>query len=278
MTFTALINPEEGDKAGGVSKKVRKRRGKTARKMGVYSSIRYVCCQVCQYVCSQISVSVLIYQVLPYLSQRYDSLYVGVADVEMRDFLRLPGRCLHASWVLDVPVQSLGWHQVDHIIHFKFQLHHLIWWTFQSTETEEGNVIVHAIKIFCILCFKNPKFYRSFSVKPPSDIQGMICSSNSKGRKSLVFGTSTDNHADLPECKECPQIKIKLDLKTRERQWNSTGHIIRCLGSAMLKTQQWYPSIHPKNSTFRFHLWQHNFYIHLLMAEQCSVTEMVNYL
>lgn len=110
------------DQAGGkgwarvVSKKVRRRR----ENLEVY----FVFCQLCQYVCSQISV--LIYQIIPYLSQWYDSLYVGVADVEVRDFFCLPGSCLHASRVLDIPVQSLGRHQVDYVIHLKVQLHHLI--------------------------------------------------------------------------------------------------------------------------------------------------------
>lgn len=77
-------------------------------------------------------------QIQPYLSQRYDSLYVGIADVEVRDFLCLSGSCLHARLVLDVPVQRLGWHQVDHIIHFKFQLHHLVRWSFQSKEIKKA--------------------------------------------------------------------------------------------------------------------------------------------
>lgn len=74
----------------------------------------------------EISVSVLIYQIIPYLSQRYDALYVSVADVEVRDFLCLPGNRLHASRVLNVPVKSLGWHQVDHVIDLKVQLHYLV--------------------------------------------------------------------------------------------------------------------------------------------------------
>lgn len=72
----------------------------------------------------------------PYLSQGYDALYVGVADVKVRDFLRLPGSRLHARRVLDVPVQRLRRHQVDHIINLKVQLHHLVGWTVQPGETK----------------------------------------------------------------------------------------------------------------------------------------------
>lgn len=65
-------------------------------------------------------------QVPPYLSQGYNSLDVGIADVEMGDLLCLSRRHLHASRVLDVPVQGLGGHQVDYVVHFKLQLHHLV--------------------------------------------------------------------------------------------------------------------------------------------------------
>lgn len=68
----------------------------------------------------------------PYLSQRYDSLDVGVADVEVGDLLRLARRFLCAGGVLHIPVKGLGGHQVDHVVHFKLQLHHLIGRPFKS--------------------------------------------------------------------------------------------------------------------------------------------------
>lgn len=73
----------------------------------------------------------------PYLSQRHNSLDVSVADVEVGDLLRLSGRCLCAGWVLHVPVQGLCGHQVDHIVHFKLQLHHLIGRPFQSEKDRQ---------------------------------------------------------------------------------------------------------------------------------------------
>lgn len=78
------------------------------------------------------------HQVPPYLGQRDDSLYVGVADVEMGDLLRLSGRSLRASWVFNVPVQGLGGHQIDHIVHFKLQLHHFIGRSFQTVKMEKS--------------------------------------------------------------------------------------------------------------------------------------------
>lgn len=76
-------------------------------------------------------------RVTSYLSQGNDPLYVSVADVEVRDLLGLPGRGLRARRVLDVPVERLGRHQVDHVVHLKFQLHHLVRWTLQPADTRE---------------------------------------------------------------------------------------------------------------------------------------------
>lgn len=67
-----------------------------------------------------------------YLSQWDDSLHVGVADVEVRHFLRLPGGGLQARRVLHGPVQRLGGHQVDHVVHLELQLHHLVGRAVQS--------------------------------------------------------------------------------------------------------------------------------------------------
>lgn len=102
-------------------------------------------CQVCQYVFSQMSISSLICR--SYLSQRHDSLDVGVADVEVGDFLRLPGSGLHAGRVLHGPVQSLGGHQVDHVVHLKFQLHHLVRRTVQPTEADDKDVMDETTEI-----------------------------------------------------------------------------------------------------------------------------------
>lgn len=118
----------------GVKEKVSTRR-KIRRKTRVYCSsfsparVINLPIEVC--ICTD-------HHVPPYLGQRDDSLYVGVADVEMGDLLRLSGRCLRASWVLHVPVQGLGGHQVDHVVHFKLQLHHLIGRSFQAVKMEKS--------------------------------------------------------------------------------------------------------------------------------------------
>lgn len=114
----------------GIKEKVSTRR-KIRRKTGVYysssSSARLINLPIDVCFCTD-------HRVPPYLGQRDDSLYVGVADVQMGDLLRLSGRGLQASWVLYVPVQGLGGHQVDHVVHFKLQLHHLIGRSLQAVK------------------------------------------------------------------------------------------------------------------------------------------------
>lgn len=87
-----------------------------------------------------VSINLLISRAVAHLSQRHDALYVGVADVEVGDFFRLPGSELSAGWVLHVPVKSLGGRQGDHVVHLKVQLHHLIGRTVQPAETERFHV------------------------------------------------------------------------------------------------------------------------------------------
>lgn len=66
-----------------------------------------------------------------YLSQRYDALDVGVADVEVRDFLFLLGARLTSVRIFHPPMQSLGGNEGDDVLHLKVQLHHFIGRTFQ---------------------------------------------------------------------------------------------------------------------------------------------------